>query len=179
MMFSGCTILMRFGGIVPYKDLEKQRDCNRKCQRKRRESLREREKDAARARKWRARNPEKARAAVDRWNSNNWEKYLAHCRKNGIAMRQRLKLEVLTRYSPDRKLGCSWKPCNISDMDMLTLDHIADDGHSHFGPDGRKIVGEKLYRWAKKSGYPDSLQTLCANHQLKKAILLKKANRKP
>jgi hypothetical protein len=82
-----------------------------------------------------------------------------------------LKREVLAHYSPKRKLCCSWKKCNVVDLDMLTLDHVNNDGYKHIRP-GRKsrVTGRELYRWAKDNDYPDTFQTLCWNHQWKKRI---------
>ncbi len=85
---------------------------------------------------------------------------------------QEVKLEVLTHYGPSGVLGCCWENCSVIDLDMLTLDHIKDDGARHVLP-GRKhrLTGTPLYRWARKHKYPKTLQTLCANHQFKKKML--------
>lgn len=82
--------------------------------------------------------------------------------------RQR-KIEVLTKYSQGGNLCCSWPGCKIYDPDMLTLDHINDDGAAHRKKFGG---GDKIYLMVKKLGFPKtlSLQTLCWNHQWKKRI---------
>src|ERR1035437_296777 len=85
-------------------------------------------------------------------------------------MRAELKLEVLTHYGPNSSLGCCWEDCEVTDIDMLTLDHINDDGHKHLSKSGKKHNGRQLYSWAKKNLYPNTLQTLCGSHQLKKLI---------
>lgn len=83
----------------------------------------------------------------------------------------RLKLEVLTYYGPDKHLGCCWSSCEIIDIDMLTIDHINNDG----AEDRKKgLKGVPLYGKLKKLGYPEGYQTLCANHQLKKELLRKR-----
>src|SRR5208282_4341497 len=117
------------------------------------------ERCRASARKWRIANPERGRAS--------WHK-----------SQHKVKTEVLTRYSPGGKLGCSWDSCAVSDIDMLTLDHVANDGNTHLGVNGKRLAGLPLYRWVKKRGYPEGFQTMCANHQLKKAIMLAKERRK-
>jgi hypothetical protein len=82
------------------------------------------------------------------------------------------KLEVLTHYSHRGILGCCWEGCSVYDLDMLTLDHINDDGAKHILPGAsERLTSYGLYRWAKSNGYPKEFQTLCANHQLKKQIL--------
>lgn len=86
--------------------------------------------------------------------------------------RLELKESVLTYYGPQSKLGCRWEECKVVDLDMLTLDHINDDGARHILPGyNQRLTGNALYRWAKMNTYPEGLQTLCANHQLKKQIL--------
>src|SRR5271166_4701219 len=39
-----------------------------------------------------------------------------------------VKAEVLTHYGWDGTLRCCWDGCSVNDVDMLTLDHTADDG---------------------------------------------------
>lgn len=77
-----------------------------------------------------------------------------------------LKEEVLTHYGHDGALECCWSSCTVRDIDMLTLDHVKDDGAEH-----RKSVRGSMYAWLKSQGFPEGFQTLCANHQLKKEIL--------
>ena len=78
---------------------------------------------------------------------------------------QELKNEVLTHYGKNGRLQCCWDGCDVSDVDVLSLDHINDDGAEH-----HKHIGTRIYRWAKKSGFPPILQTLCMNHQWKKEL---------
>jgi hypothetical protein len=92
------------------------------------------------------------------------------CRCEGGAA---VKSEVLAHYSPNGVLGCSWENCGITDSDVLTLDHINNDG-----ADARKYTkigsGSCSYWFLKKNGYPDGYQTLCWNHQWKKRISILK-----
>jgi hypothetical protein len=81
------------------------------------------------------------------------------------------KVEVLTHYGPEHKLQCSWLRCDVTDIDMLSLDHINNDG----AEDRRKNAGasgDALYRQAARDGLPKGFQTLCFNHQMKKERLL-------
>jgi len=75
-----------------------------------------------------------------------------------------LKFQVLSHYSPNKKLRCSWRNCKISDIDMLSLDHIKNDG-------AKDRTGIALYRSLRKENFPSGYQTLCANHNQKKEIL--------
>lgn len=84
-----------------------------------------------------------------------------------------IKLEVLSHYGPSGSLQCSWPDCTITDPDMLTLDHVDNDGASH-----RKmkpgLTGHKLYSLLRSSGFPAGYQTLCWNHNSKKEIMRRK-----
>lgn len=84
---------------------------------------------------------------------------------------QGLKIEVLTHYGKG-KLKCVVHGCKVQDLDMLTLDHVENDGARHRESLGRKgSGGASTYVDLKRRGYPTGHQTLCANHQLKKEIM--------
>jgi len=94
------------------------------------------------------------------------------CRNiNEVRLCTELKIAVLAHYSPNGTLGCCWDGCTIHDVDMLTLDHVNNDGCSHRDIKGKRYVGNALYRWARRNNYPEGLQTLCGSHQLKKFIM--------
>lgn len=80
----------------------------------------------------------------------------------------KLKCEVLAHYSVGNVLKCSM--CNVTDIDMLCIDHVEGGGNKH----RRKIDiiggGDHFYRWLKNQGFPDGYQTLCYNHNRKKEI---------
>ena len=101
------------------------------------------------ARKWRKANPKRFQATQRR--SNN-----------------KLKTVVLTYYGKRGMLQCCWPACNVIDIDMLTLDHINDEGYKDKRKHGRGIT---FYKKIKVKRFPVGFQTLCANHQLKKEIL--------
>jgi len=84
---------------------------------------------------------------------------------------QELKKEVLTHYGKNGKLQCCWDGCVVDDLDVLSLDHLADDGAEH-----RKHIGTRIYRWAKSHGFPPVLQTLCMNHQWKKELTRRRSS---
>ena len=93
--------------------------------------------------------------------------------------RLRLKTEVLTHYGPKGKLQCSWAGCKIKDLDMLTLDHVNNDGKQHRSllHRGGTSGGPKTLVDVRRRGYPEGFQTLCGGHQLKKEIELRRKNR--
>ena len=80
-----------------------------------------------------------------------------------------LKLEVLSYYGPNEELGCCWPNCETKDIDILTIDHVNNDGAAH----RKRVKGMtsyRLYGWIKAQGFPEGFQTLCWNHQWKKEI---------
>jgi hypothetical protein len=60
---------------------------------------------------------------------------------------------------------CCWPNCKVTDLDMLSLDHVLDNGYEHI-----KEIGKHLYGYLIKHNFPDNvhLQTMCMNHQFKK-----------
>lgn len=81
-----------------------------------------------------------------------------------------IKLECLTHYGPDESLQCSAVGCIVQDLDMLTLDHINNDGAEDRN-NGRNCTGVRLYYVLKREGYPSGFATLCCNHQSKKEMM--------
>ena len=82
-----------------------------------------------------------------------------------------IKIEVLTHYSPNGVLCCSWGGCLIDDLDMLVLDHVADDGAQERRKAPNSGKGHELYRKLRNESYPLGYQTLCCNHNNKKELL--------
>lgn len=82
-----------------------------------------------------------------------------------------VKTEVLTHYGPDGKLQCAWPGCDITDLDMLSLDHINNDGARERKYAARGGGGVATYHRVRKLNYPIGYQTLCHNHQWKKELM--------
>lgn len=90
---------------------------------------------------------------------------------------RKLKINILSHYGPRGKLRCSWKDCGIVDVDMLTLDHVYNDGARDFrGATGRKRGGMRFYMYLRRNNFPAGLRTLCHNHQWKKEIRRRRTN---
>jgi hypothetical protein len=104
----------------------------------------------------------------DASNRRNYSKNKSKELKRMRDRRMRLKIEVLTHYSPNGVLGCSWEDCKINDVDMLSLDHVNNDG----AKDRKENPGPStsVYFKVKQRGFPLGLQTLCWNHQWKKEL---------
>lgn len=77
---------------------------------------------------------------------------------------QRMKYEIFNKYS-DEEIKC--KCCGITDIDVLTIDHVNNNGIEHRSIG---IVGNMLYKWLKKNGFPSGYQVLCLNDNIKKEI---------
>lgn len=91
--------------------------------------------------------------------------------------RHQLKLFVLTHYGLNGRLQCCWPDCGVTDLDMLSLDHINNDGAEHrrqVWGDSRGWGGQALYRQVFRNNFPKTFQTLCCNHQMKKELLRKR-----
>lgn len=125
------------------------------------------------ARKWRRDNPDACSwVCCRRPRLLNRSLCSYHTKANYEVNRKskdKRKIEVLSHYSTNGKLRCSWRGCDVSDIDMLSLDHKNNDGakERRSGYDG---CGDGLYRKVKREGYPNGFQTLCHNHQWKKEI---------
>jgi len=83
------------------------------------------------------------------------------------AQRKRRKIEVLTHYSTADYPVCA--RCGITDIDILCLDHINGDGAER-RRETKEPLGKALYYYLKKAGFPDGLQVLCFNCNMKKRI---------
>ena len=136
-------------------------------------------------RKYRATHKEELKRYAKEYADSHRKQRRASGRKyaasrKGRAANHRLNLKtkqaVLTHYGPNGVLRCSWDGCDITDLDMLTLDHINNDGHvERKGQTTRRGGGVALYGSLRKEGYPSGYQTLCCNHQMKKELLHRRA----
>ena len=114
---------------------------------------------------------------LDGGDSPKFLKYCLECKqeynRNRSEKRLQTKVEVLSHYGKNQDLKCCWDECEISDPDMLSLDHIHNGGNEE-----RKRTtqaGITFYAKLKEQGYPEGFQTLCHNHQWKKEILRRRS----
>jgi hypothetical protein len=90
-------------------------------------------------------------------------------RKTKARYNLNLKRRVFALYGPQQRIQCSWSECMVVDLDMLTLDHINDDGRRR-----EHGSGNPFYTWLLKeaaAGKMHEIQVLCCNHNTKKQIL--------
>ena len=87
----------------------------------------------------------------------------------------RIKTAVLTHYGKNGTMKCCWEACEVVDPDMLSIDHVNDDGAKSRADEA---TGGMLYAKLIRRGFPEGFQTLCHNHQWKKEIRRNRANSK-
>ncbi len=125
-------------------------------------------------REYREKNIEKRRQWNREWIANNRERY----NESKYAYRARVKETVISYYS-NGTMRCA--VCGVNDIDVLCLDHINDDGaemRKKYRTSGRgNGAGQNTYEAVKKLGFPEGLQVLCANCNLKKEIERKRRER--
>jgi len=99
--------------------------------------------------------------------------------KNAEAVKLRNRITARRRYNERKNnvlmaYGGRCIACGINDMDVLTVDHINNDGADH----RRELVGNDLhtygssyiYRYLVKNNYPNGFQVLCFNCNFKKHL---------
>ena len=108
----------------------------------------------------------KLRAKPEKW---------AREKENLRKFNKERKIEVLTHYGFQGTLRCCWRGCFITDVDMLSLDHIANDGATHraslLNVSSKGGGGSVVYADVKRRNFPEGFETLCCNHQMKKEII--------
>lgn len=118
----------------------------------------DREKRLAYASRYRQEHREELRLKT--WQYHQEHKEQRHI--YAIAYGVKVKTKVFTHYAQGTP-KCAY--CGVTDMDILTLDHINNDGSQH-----RRTIsgGDKLYRWLIQNDYPKGYQVLCYNCNIKK-----------
>lgn len=83
---------------------------------------------------------------------------------------QRVKLKVLSHYSPTLLCQCSlencWhgnQPCPVSDIRALSIDHVGGGGRRHMQVIKGEEYGSSFYRWLIAQRFPGGYQVLCVN----------------
>lgn len=84
------------------------------------------------------------------------ERERERARVRSLRSRDKLRREVIAAYGG--KCSC----CDEATFEFLSLDHVNNDGAQHrreLGANG----GTTVMAWARRNGYPPSLQILCHN----------------
>jgi hypothetical protein len=105
-------------------------------------------------REYRLKHPDYVRKSIE------WDKEYQHqnpdkTRQYSKETYKHLKIAVLSHYSKGQP--CCGK-CGETQLRKLNLDHINEDGHEH-----RKTVssGKQILLWARRNGFPKTLQVPC------------------
>ena len=85
-------------------------------------------------------------------------KHTKYSERNTIR-RSKLKVKIFSHY------GSKCKCCGQSEIDVLTINHINNNGAEHRKEIKLSCV-DKFYYWIIKNNFPDDLQVLCWNCNL-------------
>jgi len=140
-----------------------------------------RERILKRVSRYRVFNREKIRTSQKQYRIKNADR-LKHyfsspkMRAKGRIYRTRwnakAKLLVLSKYGVHGRAQCV--QCGITDIDVLTIDHMNGGGRKHRESVCAYSSTSALYRWFIRNKFPIGFQTLCANCNLKKEIELRR-----
>lgn len=72
----------------------------------------------------------------------------------------KLRNEIFSHYTTNDIIKCSCNDCNVTDLNVLTIDHKNGNGSDH-----RKRVGygDQVYKDIKMNNYPAEYRILCRN----------------
>lgn len=107
-------------------------------------------------------------------SSDDYKQWRCELNIKNKAEKLRLKTDVFSHY------GNGIVKCvnpfhlheeDITDLDILSLDHINGDGYKNRDKYGRRFGGIVFYRKLKLQGYLNGFQVLCGNCQMKKKII--------
>ena len=121
---------------------------------------------SARTKRWRENNRGRVAARGREYRAANRKRISAQRREHYFVNRDRLTAQKREHY---RKLrlaairaygGSVCTNCGEDRLEVLTLDHVGNDGSKHRRAVG---IGPKFYRWLQRNNYPPGLQVLCFN----------------
>jgi hypothetical protein len=128
---------------------------------------------AERSKRYRERHPELFKCTPEKraYQRQYQQEHKEEIRLQKKAYHKRLypeqKCQVLTHYGLFGRLCCCWTECGVTDIDLLTLDHLNNTGGAE-----RRIHRSSIYSRLLRDGLPEGYQTLCWNHQWKKRLLV-------
>ena len=102
---------------------------------------------------------------------SHYERHKAYYGRKARERNKERKLKVFIYYSNSKSPFC--KKCGIKDMDILTLDHINNDGYKH----RKELKSHDLYSELIKTNFPKGYQILCRNCNYKKFLDFKRKER--
>jgi hypothetical protein len=78
----------------------------------------------------------------------------------------KLKQNLFSHYMTDGKIKCACPGCNVTNPDLLCMDHKNSDGTEHrrsLGMQKGDSKGNRMYMWIKRNNYPPDFRVLCHN----------------
>jgi hypothetical protein len=112
---------------------------------------------------WNTANKDKVRIA----RHTNYENNRERVKEYHNVLRDGKKATIVQHYGGK----CVWPGCGVADIDVLTIDHINNDGAAE-RRELNERGGNKTYERLIREDFPEGYQVLCANHNLKKNIML-------
>jgi acyl-CoA thioesterase len=141
---------------MPYKELSKRRENDRKWRANNPGCYQERyKKYIEKTKEYKQKNKERIRQYQVQWNLKNHDK----AKQYWIKYNHKVKELVFSHYGKKCVL------CGFSDMRALSIDHTNGDGAKHRKEVGGSGTGKRIYSWLVKNNYPDNFRTLCMNCQ--------------
>ena len=107
-------------------------------------------------------NKDKISEKKKEYYKNNKKK----CIENSKKYNKKYRKVVINHYTKGKNTCMWYEGCDITDPDMLAIDHINNDGAEH----RRKVGGSGniVVKWLIKNNFPLGFQILCCNHNQKK-----------
>ena len=140
-------------------------------------------KDLKKGKRWQAAYRKSHRKELVKAQQKRYRKYTPEIREyarvHGIQWRANQKKAAFTLYGPNHETRCAWGGCLVNDVDMLSLDHVKNDGRKHRNKHATHRGGIQFYTWLlqeAKKGRLHDIQVLCLNHNMKKEILRVREN---
>jgi hypothetical protein len=96
-------------------------------------------------------------------------KQCEHCLARAREYNRKLREAVFAAYG-----GPICRCCGEANEVFLQLDHLHNDGcvqRRKLGRGNQHTVGNRIYAWAKRNGFPPGFQVLCANCNFAKSLL--------
>lgn len=126
------------------------------------------EKMKIRNHSWRSKNHTKVQQYQQQWRNAN-KSYIKACWMNNKDRSKELAKirNINIKNTVFNKYGKSCNLCNISDINILCIDHINNGGTKHRKQTGS---GTSFYRWLLKNNLPDGYQVLCMNCNALKSL---------
>ena len=94
--------------------------------------------------------------------------YCHSCANSNRARAQQTRANVRSQVLAHYGNKCSH--CGIDDPDVLTIDHIHNNGNTHRLSNGMRVTGYKLAAEIIRASYPNTYQILCFNCNYKKHL---------